>query len=375
VSERKTISNSASPTEIQKQAWQRFKILQKAPFDDDLRKTTIKDSKLRLILEERLGRQSFFRKKIEDVKIHREENDVSIPKTEEDKMFRIAPTDLNEYKSCPFRWVLERALFIREKQTEIETIDQRDMGKLYHRILERFFMRIKSEEGGGRFRSQFLPVYKNYIREETIGALQEERSKEGAFQEYVYAMLENRIVAALSDYLDEDIEILNGAEILGAEYHLRKDFNPDAPCLSGIADLVLEHEDGGLILTDFKTGSMPTKKELLAIEKDAPEDLQMASYTAMIEDYNDVDKEVKTARFYSIDKRKFRRVVSEKKEQERYIIPRASYQKEVDAVETVFSEVVRAMNEGEYKVTENRKNCWNCSVSSICRNTFIGGAP
>ena len=374
VSERKTISNSVSPTEIQKQAWQRLKILQKAPFDNDLRKTPINDSKLKLVLEERLGRQSFFRKKIENVKIHRENDDDQAPKTEEDKMFRIAPTDLNEYKSCSFKWVLERALFIREKQTEIETIDQRDMGKLYHRILERLFTRIKREEGGGRFRSQFLPIYKEYIKEETVGALQEERSKEGAFQEYVYAMLENRIVAALSDYLDEDIEILNGAEILGAEYHLRKDFNPDAPCLSGIADLVLEHEDGGLILTDFKTGTMPTKKELLAIEKDAPEDLQIASYIAMIEDYNDVDKEVKTARFYSIDKRKFRRVVSEKKEQERYIIPRTSYQKEVDAVETVFSEVVRAMNEGKYEITENRKNCWNCSVSSICRNTYIGGS-
>jgi hypothetical protein len=132
LSEKKPVSELAIPSEIQKQAWQNLKILQKLPLADDLRKKTITDNDLRLSLEERLSRQTFFRKKAQK-QYHKKETEI-----EEDKSLRIAPTDLNEYTLCPFKWVLERALLIREKQTEIETIDQRDMGKLYHRILERF---------------------------------------------------------------------------------------------------------------------------------------------------------------------------------------------------------------------------------------------
>ncbi|MDR2486177.1 MAG: PD-(D/E)XK nuclease family protein [Treponema sp.] len=359
------------PSEIQRLGWQALKTLRKPPCAGDFRTNPIEDRDLRFALQKRLGTQTSFRKVHGVYPIDREE------------VLRLTPTDLNKYIACPFKWVLQRGLLIREKQTGIETVDQQDLGILYHRILERLFMRIKQERG--RFRREDISAYKIYLIEETQEALAEARSAEGAFQESIYAMLENRIVAALSDYLESDKAILNRAEILGAEYPLRKIYSPTEPLLTGIADLVLAYEDGGLILTDFKTGLLPAKKDIHAEERDAPENVQMAAYIAMLEnrhaaadqDGGDKPKAVKTARFYSIDKRTYLQVVSEKEENEKKHIPRTAYEKEVAAVDKVFAAVWEAMNRGSYQIPKNPKPdiCGTCKVSSVCRIPFTGGKP
>lgn len=361
------------PSETQRQGWQALQILRKPPLAGDLRASPIMDSSLRATIEKRLSEQALFRRSKQPDTIEREE------------VSYISPTDLNEYILCPFKWVLQRGLLIREKQTEIETIDQRDLGILYHRILERLFMRIKQEDRC--FQGDNFLMYQSYLKEETKATLEEARSREGAFQESIYAMLEGRIVAALSDYLMADLLILDEAEILGAEYPLQKTYTPGEPRLIGFADMVLEDKTGGIILTDFKTSVIPTKKELIAGEKDAPENVQMAAYIAMIENSragtaqkeegDDKKRAVTTARFYSIDNREYRRVVSEKEEQEKNVIPRTDYEKEVASVDTVFGEVTEAMKQGAYQAPKNhnRKICGKCTVSSVCRIPFIGGEP
>lgn len=349
------------PSDIQKRGWQRLNILRKPPLANDLRANPITDRNLLGAVQDRLSHQAFYRKPNQ-------------PEQEKEGMFYIAPTDLNEYLTCPFAWVLERGLLIREKQTEIQTIDQRELGTLYHSILERFFMRIKAEEG--RFRAENLARYKMYLGEETQEVLRKARSQEGIFQESIYAMLEPRILAALTAYLEWDRLALNGAEIRGAEYRLQKAYSPGEPRLSGKADLVLEYEFGGFILTDFKTGLMPTKKEVFAGDKDIPEDLQMASYIAMLEQSASPETgEVKTARFYSIDKRKSLPVVSEYEEHEKKIKPRADYNQEVAAVDKVFTAAWEAIKQGNYRVAKHPegKQCRLCGVSSVCRVPFIGG--
>jgi RecB family exonuclease len=354
------------PSDIQKQGWQRLNIVRKPPLAGDLREKSITDGELRFAVKDRLTRQAFYRKP--------KQPDIS----GKEGMYYLAPTDLNEYSACPFAWVLERGLLIREKQTEIKTIDQRELGSLYHRILERLFKRI--QEAGGRFRAEDLAQYKRCLGEETQEALKEARSKEGVFQESIYAMLERRIVAALNDYLKEDLPTLNGAEILGAEYILQKTYSPGEPRLTGKADMALEYESGGLILTDFKTNKIPAKKEVFAGDRDIPENLQMAAYIAMLEytqggtaqESRDEKQKVKTAQFYSIDKRQFLRVVSENEENEKKIKPRSAYDKEVAAVDRVFTAVREAMEQGNYQ-GQKGKHCRKCRVSSVCRIPFIGG--
>ena len=293
---------------------------------------------------------------------------------------RVSPTYLNEYHACPFKWALERGLLIKEKQTEIKTIDQRELGSLYHRILQRLFTRIKTETG--RFLPENLPAYKEYLREEIGFALEEARRREGAFQESIYAMLEPRITAALDDYLDHDLPALADAKILGAEYPLRKAYGPEDPLLAGTTDLALEDPEGGLTLTDFKAGGIPSKKALASQEGNPPGDLQMAAYIAMIEDRENREnrenrngggeKTVRTARFYSIDNRRVCSVVSEREEKESKRLSRASYENEVAAVGLMVGALGDAMKKGAYMVPPKADpgRCEDCAVSSVCRIPF-----
>jgi CRISPR/Cas system-associated exonuclease Cas4 (RecB family) len=287
---------------------------------------------------------------------------------------RISPSDMNEFIKCPFRWMLQRGLKIREKQTEVETIDQRDLGKLYHRILERFFLRIKNE---GRFRAEHIPIYKKYIQEEVDNALREAKNKEGAFQESVFEMLRERISSALNYYLDEDAETLNGCIVIGPELPLRRKFDGIDVALSGISDLIVEDENQNTIITDYKTGVMPKASELLAEDDDAiPLNVQIAAYISMIEDSKQTN--VKTARFYSLDNRKFQKVVSDippSRKNSKLPVERDTYQKEIDDVEIVFRLMIDQMNVGEYFIPPQKERlfCNECRVSSVCRILFSGG--
>jgi RecB family exonuclease len=348
------------PSEIQKQGWKALEILRQFPLAGDLRIRAIQDAGLRSAVQERLG----------------------IPKSAQThkKVLKIAPTDLNEYLECPFKWALKRGLGIREKQTEIKPIDQKELGILYHRIVERLFKQIQQEHSS--FRAEDVPVYKTYLKEATDVVLTEAQSSEGAFQESIYAMLRRRIIAALTDYLEAEQDSLAGAVILGTEYGLKKTYTGIQAVLTGKADLVLKYPGGGFILTDFKTGNMPEAKELRAGTNAIPQNVQMAAYINMLEHtktdtYGNALEQVKIARFYSIDNRRFRSVVLEESPKKKDIKPRIDYDTEVMAVDTVFATVIKAMEQGAYLTPENpdRAVCAQCDVSSVCRIPFIGGDP
>ncbi|MDR1324958.1 MAG: PD-(D/E)XK nuclease family protein [Treponema sp.] len=365
-------------SEIQKRGWQARQTLLCPPLGVDLRYTPMNDVALREALRERLGKQMLFRR----IKRHIPIDDENTGEAVRD--LRLSPTDLNEYQVCPFKWLMERGLLIEPKQTEIETIGQRNIGTLYHRIIEAIFKRIQ-EHGDGRFHSALIAdEYQTYIIEEVRIAIAEAQMNEGAFQESVYDMLRPRIMAAINDYLVRaDID---GAKVLGAEIPLRREYPPSETALSGKTDLVLQDSAGDLLVMDFKTASLPLAAALIATD-DAdtaiPQDVQMAAYINMIEhihnaadtsDTNDAPPPLVTrARFYSIDNRKFCDVVDEKGGKGKYHLPRTpeEYQREKDGVNALFAQVSDTVKQGAYQVTKDRSNCGACTVSSVCRHAFI----
>ncbi|MDR2149987.1 MAG: PD-(D/E)XK nuclease family protein [Spirochaetaceae bacterium] len=337
------------PTEAQKRGWDAYTKLKAQEGDTDFRHERIADKALKAALKRRLGKQKYFFTKAEARK-------------EEPERFSIAPTDLNEYILCPFKWLLERGLAIQEKQTDIETINQKDLGILYHAILEEFFTRLKSSHS--RFRAEDIAEYTaNYLSPVIKEVLLDAEHKEGFFQKSLYAILENRIKSALLYYLENDKETLNGAEIVGAEYPLHKTY-PEYDCmLSGIADLIMCNEDGNYTIVDYKTGSIPTKKEIsLAADEAFPKNIQMASYIAMLEQGG--QKTVHAAHFYSLNKRTFNYVIKGGD-----LTSRQDYEPAVKAVDTVFELLCLALEHGDYRVPNppDRKLCMRCAVAPVCR--------
>jgi hypothetical protein len=299
--------------------------------------------------------------------------------------------------------MLVRGLGIQERQTIIETVDQRELGMLYHKILERFFNGIAGDEHQRVYRQDRLGEYGRALAAETDRALEEARSREGAFQESVYGMLRRRINAALYAWLEKDAPALDGCEVLGGEYPLRKEYAAEGLALSGKADLVLKRGGGAAaagdgadgaaagnvpvgipagdryVLTDFKTSVIPGAKDLLRDPDtgEPPWNVQMAAYIAMLEEGRGAEagRRVAAARFYSLDLRKYRKVLDEGAEAGGGLpVPRDAYQGELDAVGRILRRAAGALAAGAYAVPPRKdRRCKKCPVSSVCRANYIGG--
>ncbi|GAB1482267.1 PD-(D/E)XK nuclease family protein [Treponema sp.] len=342
---------ATSPRSVQREAYTRIRSLWEGKAPLDLRKLNLEDKALQKQLRFKLTKDST-----------------------ETPNARLSPTDLNDFNSCAFSWLLRRGLDIEDKQSEIETIDQRDLGTLYHRILESFFKKIA--EIDIRFRIEKLDEYKKILEEQVETTLQEASVNEGAFQESVYAMLKKRILGALLDYLDSDASKLDACQILGSEFPLRKEYPELGLALSGIADLVLRANDGSLRVIDFKTGMMPSSSTLIVDENKDLANVQMAAYIAMLE--KEATENVQEAYFYSIDTRDYRRLISAetaKKSNSILPLPRDEYEEELEALDESMEAAASALDSGYFPIPPpgSRSPCIQCRVSSVCRLSYAGG--
>lgn len=286
---------------------------------------------------------------------------------------RLAPTDLSIAGTCPFAWLLSKGLALDELASSIETVEQREVGTLYHKILESVFLRMK--EYSTRIRNSDLNTWLLCAEEECITALSMLREEEGSFQDSVYDMLHNRISASIKVFIQSLLPEVEEATILGIEMPLAHSM-PEYPVrLSGKADLVLLLPDDTLLLADFKTNYAPTSSELILVEgAERIDNYQLAAYMLMLEKEG---KQTSVAWFYSLDKRAFTRVVApERPKGTRGILPlpREEYQKEIDSLQPFFTWICSMFATKTFPVLPHseRARCRNCSVRSICRIPYIG---
>jgi ATP-dependent helicase/DNAse subunit B len=267
-------------------------------------------------------------------------------------------------------------LGIKDKETEIATVDARELGSLYHRILERLFKRIAQESP--RFRVEELSKYKRMLGEECSNALEERSQIEGAFQESVYAMLETKIISALEAFLDQAILKLDAAALVGAELPLRLEYPEYGLALSGKADLVVQGNNGSFALYDFKTGVVPGSADLAPDDDGNLGNYQIASYIRMIE--NGTAEKVRNAAFYSIEDRRFTQVLStevQRRSNQRLPLEREEYEVGLDALDDVFQAAAGMLAEASFPIPPFgfRQACATCTVASVCRLPFSGGEP
>lgn len=287
----------------------------------------------------------------------------------------ISPTDINQFITCPFQWLLTRGLKITEPQLEIETIGQKDIGILYHAILEAFFNSLK-EKAGQRIRANEITSYKELIHNLIQEKILAQRNEEGAFQESVYEMLSERIQEHLFTYIDKEIPNLDACSVLGPEYPLRKQYPELGIYLAGTADLILMDTTGELIIVDYKTNNAPKKKDLVLDTNGMVSNVQMAAYITMAE--NQLKTTVGRASFYSIEQRSSIKVIDPAgPPKTNSVLPviRADYEPVLTALNNTLTDMVQYLTTGQYPVAApaNRSVCTDCPIKAVCRINFSGG--
>ncbi|MCA1949049.1 MAG: PD-(D/E)XK nuclease family protein [Treponema sp.] len=357
IEETKQGLENLSPFAVQQEAWRRSRALQGSlSTEQDIRKTDIRRAPIGSspLVEALYAKLT--------TSVHKNPNHIS-------------PTDINNFINCPFQWLLTRGLGIEELELEIETIGQKDIGILYHLILEEFFQSI-GQSPGQRIRANETEAYKNLIQEIMKRKLEGQRNREGAFQESVYEMLAERIQEHLFAYLDQELPGLDSCAVLGPEYPLSLFYKNLDIYLSGKADLILMDNEGKLVIVDFKTKNTPKPKELYFNNDGLVTNLQMAAYIKMAE--AQIGSPVGRAVFYSIEERKNTWVVhpeGPKTKRSPLPLPRLDYEDVLKHLDMVLADMAASIRKGSFPVVDRayRSICSQCPVKAVCRITFSGG--
>ncbi len=287
---------------------------------------------------------------------------------------RLSPTDLTKAGGCPFAWLLTQGLNLDELSNTIETVEQREVGILYHDILENLFLRMKNHST--RIRNSELDTWLKIADEECTAAIKRLKTQEGSFQDSVYEMLSNRISSSVKAFIGKFLPSVEEASIMGVEMPLSHTL-PDAPIrLSGIADLVLLQKDESLLLADFKTNYTPKAKDLLLEEgEERIANYQLATYILMLE--KDGTYRTSVAWFYSMDKRDFTHLLApDRPKGSRGALPvtRDNYQKEIDSLGPFLSWICSILDTKTFPILPHaeRGRCRDCTVRSVCRIPYTG---
>ena len=98
--------------------------------------------------------------------------------TRSDGLLRLSSTHITEYLSCPFSWLLGRALRLEEEPTGVAFFDARLAGEIAHAALKELLSRMGAS---GPIRPERLEAYRNLVEPSIKAVLPEFETREGPF--------------------------------------------------------------------------------------------------------------------------------------------------------------------------------------------------
>jgi RecB family exonuclease len=169
-----------------------------------------------------------------------------------------SPSGLEAYASCPFRWFVEQVVGIEETEAEL---DGRAVGQLLHRVLSATYQTLAS--------SGLLPLRAERVEaaERTAAAVIDDAT---GGDECPGTPAERRLTARRLRQMARNLflmEVIAGSALTLAETEMwvGRDAGVDVGGfkVKGRIDRVDATEDGkGLLVLDYKTGSIPANKDI-----------------------------------------------------------------------------------------------------------------
>jgi hypothetical protein len=236
----------------------------------------------------------------------------------------MSPTRFEAYTACPHRYLYERILGIEETEDPEERLEltATDKGSLVHKILEDFLIGVL-EEGAPEPAEPWSTEHRALLDRIAKRHCERYEAKGLVGRPLFWERDRRRIFVDLQRFLDRDAQQRAelGARPLAAELGFGLRDSPLGPIeleidggrrvrFRGSADRVDERADGGLVVTDYKTGSDAAFNGLSEDDPDkAGRKLQLPVYGLAARVRADRPEAAVRAQYWFItSKRKFKRV-------------------------------------------------------------------
>ncbi|MCA1755099.1 MAG: PD-(D/E)XK nuclease family protein [Spirochaeta sp.] len=272
---------------------------------------------------------------------------------------------IEAYRNCPFGYLLQYGLRLREVSAVREYESALDTGNLYHHILEVLFRRIADNAPtDGSFHSSRLPLYKTYLEHAIRETLESWAPAQLQLDAAAYPAAELRASDYLGALLEREVVLLEGASVIELEKSLHI-VQADSPVvLSGRVDRVGALPNGEYFFLDYKRKNLAKAKELIP-GADGPEKLQLPLYDLMLrEEYG---RPAEAAYYVGLESTKYQAVFGPV--EHKPYLDAEHREAAVHLVRELIHTCVTGIQAGKYQMPHNT-GCENCAFPGICRAKF-----
>jgi ATP-dependent helicase/nuclease subunit B len=299
-------------------------------------------------------------------------------------------TQLEKYARCPFQYFLEKILYLDIIEEPSEDMESRELGSMIHKILFRFYTRLKEEniilsdcndeiftvaeeimfaEAEGVISTSGSKSPLNFMEIEKLKGFNGDRKKSILYT-FLKAERENN-----GGYLPYDFEVPFGniKNEDGRQTEIETFYSGSIKVRGNIDRVDIDERTGKIRVTDYKLGGIkPTSEEL---EKGISLQLPLYLYAAkqIVENKLKKDFVPAGADIYSLkyQKKNFGRkpIISDKKLSEEKLTE--EYERIINISKDSIEMYVDKISHGIFptSILENKKNkvCSYCNFNSVCR--------
>ncbi|MDO5845561.1 MAG: PD-(D/E)XK nuclease family protein [Methanocorpusculum sp.] len=176
----------------------------------------------------------------------------------------LAPTTLESYLKCPFKWYLRHHLGLSSPQDE--SSEAKLLGSAVHRALEQFFKTLP-EPVSDKTKAAALASLRQCIAEEMERTGIRTPSWQARLDQY---RGEGGLARTLEQFIDRECAytaqgFVTGADCLEQEIAAEFEQNGERLRVRGFADRILQKADGTFTVIDYKTGTLPDSRFALQL--------------------------------------------------------------------------------------------------------------
>ncbi len=272
---------------------------------------------------------------------------------------------IEAYRNCPFGYLLQYGLRLREVSAVREYESALDTGNLYHHILEVLFRRIADNaQTDGSFHSSRLPLYKTYLEHAIRETLESWAPAQLQLDSAAYPAAELRASDYLGALLEREVLLLDGASVIELEKSLHIAQADSPVVLSGRVDRVGALPTGEYFFLDYKRKNLAKAKELIP-GADGPEKLQLPLYDLMLrEEYG---HPAEAAYYVGLESTKYQAVFGPV--EHKPYLDAEHREAAVHSVRELIHTCVAGIQAGTYPMP-HEAGCENCAFPGICRAKF-----
>lgn len=298
---------------------------------------------------------------------------------EQKNKIRISATTLNDFFFCPRKWLFDSIYNVEEKILESNLVDDKYMGKLKHKTVEKVFKHILTQNPEGF--TIFLgedKIYKSLpelINIKTDEVFEEEN--DSVLGKTLLLTEKDAVKENLIWAMDEFFKAFEGYQVIASEKEMTFEEEGKNYFLNGKADLILKNPDGDLTVVDFKSSNY-FKNFILYYENDNLPELQFPMYVFLME--KEYKGNVEEACYFSLarqsDGQAFKKFVIHPSSENKALTreqfePTVNliYDSEQNICEKFYSMLI-ANNFITDEKNQNFEKCSKCNYKAFCRKTF-----